>query len=363
MAMAAVRRISLGALALTAAFAGASATAQAGTHVFGSDLSHPANMLEHHGADSAFWNVKLAGGQGTKAPSDGQITDIRVKGTVVPDPSGRQNPITMFHFQVLHPQYDGSVKVELSSGAFYTPIGGDTQQINSYQPINLCVHKGDYVDFNDWGGNEWHWGNYDGIPYQVFSRVSDSATNFYSMNNGTNVGSQWQPGATHQGEELLMQTTLKTGPDATDVCPGGYMQHIFKGAEVKDGQSATVRTRLRYTKIRTFCPGPTYGYCIGNVRLRATIGGRDVDLGSQSFKITPATTPSVQVPLSKANVKLLQKAGTTSVKAVVDAHDAPGSDRGANPGIPTQSRTTSSRITLRPDKTLKQTKHKKKRRR
>ena len=355
--VATIRRSIAGCLALVALLA-FTAPADAGMSVYGSDLSAPADVIEHHGADSAFWNIALGGGQGTKAPSDGQITDVRVKGTVIPDPTGRQKPMTMFHFQVLHPQSDGSMKVILSSGAFYTPLGGDTQQINSYQPLNLCVHKGDYVDFNDIGGNEWHWGNYDGMPFQVFSRVPGSTTNFYSADNGTNVGSQWQPAQSKRAEELLMQTTLKTGPDATDICPGGYMQHIFRGAQVKPGQNATVRTRARYVKIRTLCPGQNYGYCAGTMTLQATLGGRQVILGSASFKIMPTTTPSVQIPLSKANVKLLQKAKVVSVKAIADAHDAPDSDSRANPGVPVQSRKTSEMLTVRPDKTLQQSQHK-----
>jgi hypothetical protein len=345
----------LGALALTAAFAGAASTADASVSIFGSDLTAPANLIEHHGADSAFWNIKLGSGHGTAAPADGQVTTVRLKGAVIPDPSGRQNPITMFHFQVLHPQSDGSVRVSLSSGAFYTPIGGDYQQVNSYQPINLCVHKGDYVDFNDWGGNEWHWGNYDGIPWQVFSRVSGSTTNFYSADNGTNNGSQWKPAQTKQGEELLMQTTIATGPDATDICPGGYQQHIFKGVQVRPVQPGIVRTRTRAVKIITLCPGPSYGHCAGTMTLRGTIGGRAITLGSAPFKIPYAQTGNVQITLSKATLKLIQKAKVVSVNAVADAHDAPDSDRRANPGVPVQSRTTSQTLTLRPDKTLKQT--------
>ena len=358
--VATVRRSLAGCVALGALLLAAAAPADAAISTFGSDLSHPANVIEHHGADSAFWNIKLQGGHATQAPADGQITSVRVKGTVIPEPSGRVNPITMFHFQVLHPQYDGAVKVELSSGAFYTPIGGDTQQINSYEPINLCVHKGDYVDFNDWGGNEWHWGKYDGIPWQVFSRVPGSTTNFYSMNDGTNVGSQWKPAQTKQGQELLMQTTLATGPDATDICPGGYQQHVFKGADVKTPQSATVRTRARYVKVRTLCPGPSYGHCVGNMTLEATLGGRRMILGGAPFKITPNTTPSVEVPLSKSVVKLIQKAKVVTARVVAEAHDDPDSDRRANTGVPTQKKTTSATITLRPDKTLSQTQHKKK---
>jgi hypothetical protein len=225
------------------------------------------------------------------------------------------------------------------------------------------VHKGDYVDYNDWGGNEWHWGPFDGIPYQVFSRVPGSTTNFYSQNDGTNVGSQWKPAQSKQGEELLMQTKLATGPDATDICPGGYQQHIFKGVDVKTPQIGTVRTRLRYVKVRTLCPGPSYGHCTGNMTLEATLGGQKTTLGSTPFKIEPNTTPSVQIPLSKLAVKLIQKAKVVSARVTAEGHDSPDTDPRANAGVPTQHKTTSATITLRPDKTLSQTRHKKKKHR
>src|SRR2546423_2473307 len=161
------------------------ATGQAGVQIFGSDLSAPADVIEHHGADSAFWNVKLGNGGTAAAPADGQVTEVRVKGNVLDDPRGQIKPMTMMHFQVLHPMGDGSVKVMLSSGAFYTPLGGDSQQINTYAPVNLCVHKGDYVDFNDIGGNQNHWGRFDGMPFRTFIPVPGSIMNFNSDDNGT----------------------------------------------------------------------------------------------------------------------------------------------------------------------------------
>ena len=353
-------RLPVAALAASLACLLAPATGQAAVTVFGSDMTKPANIVEDHGADAAFWNISIDGDSGRGVvPADGQITVANVKGTVLADPTGRAKPDPQFHIQVLHPLGNGSVRVDLSSGAFRLPVGGDPQQVSSFKPVNLCVHRGDYVDFNDIGGNEWHWGPFDGMPFQVFSRVPGSTTDFYSADNGTNNGSQWQPAQSKRAEELLMQTTLKTGPDATDICPGGYMQHIFKGAQIRPGQNATVRTRARYVKVRVLCPGPSYGYCAGTMTLQATIGARKVVLGSAQFKITPSTTPSVQISLSKPNVKLIQKAKVVSVKAVADTHDAPGaSSSGADPSVPVQSRQTSEALTLRPDKTLQQSLHK-----
>jgi hypothetical protein len=353
--MAALVRSSIVALAILFAVA---APASADVSDFGSDLSQPANMVESHGPDTAFWNIQLEGGQGVRAPADGQITSARVKGIVVQDPAHRIQPMTMFHFQVLHPMGDGTLEVMLSSGAFYTPLGGDPQQINTYDPVNLCVHKGDIVDFNDIGGFQYRWGNYAGMPFQVFSRVPGSTMNTYSADNGTNVGSRWAPAETKKGAELLMQTTLSTGPDATDICPGGYQQHVFKGVDVKTPQLATVRTRARYVKVRALCPGPSYGSCIGDMTLEATLAGKRIRLGSQHFQIARGTTPSVQIPLSKATVKLIQKAKLVGVKVVADAHDVPDSYHRST-GVPVQHQTTGAQITVRPDKLI-QARHKKK---
>src|SRR3712207_5801812 len=77
------------------------ATASAGTTTFGSDLRAPANMVEAHGADSAFWNIRLGNGTSPVVPADGQITEIRVKGTVLENPNpNAARPVTMIHFQV-----------------------------------------------------------------------------------------------------------------------------------------------------------------------------------------------------------------------------------------------------------------------
>lgn len=345
-------RATLAALAACGALLALPAAGHAKVQVIGSDLSKPANLTRSYGADSAFWQTAIDGDPTRGVvPVDGQVTIVNLKGTG--PPGGSASPNNQFHFQVLHPVGGGAVRVDLSSEAYYMPAAGSPNDIKSFKPVNLCVHKGDYVDFNDVGGG--------GVPWTVFNRDPDSMTEWYSKDNGTKNGAVFSP-LEHQQEELLLQAAVASGPDATDICPGGYMQHVFQGADVKDGQQAVLRTRVRYTKVRTFCPGPTYGYCIGDLTLEAVLGGRNTVIGSQSFKITPTTTPSVQVSIAKSTVKQLQKAGTVSVKAVVKAHDAPKSDRRANPGVPAQSKTTSSRFTLRPDKPLKQTKHKKKRR-
>ncbi|HEX8075167.1 MAG TPA: hypothetical protein VF545_09315 [Thermoleophilaceae bacterium] len=350
-------------MAASAAALLAPATGQAAVTVFGSDLSKPANMVEDHGPDSAFWNTAIDGDPGRAVvPADGQITVANVKGTVLSDPTGRVKPDPQFHIQVLHPQGDGSVKVELSSAAFRLPVGGDPQAVSSFRPLNLCVHKGDYVDFNDIGGAEWAWGGYRGMPFQVFSRTPGSTVNHYAAPDGTNVGSRWKPAEIHQGQELLMQTALASGADATDICPGGFMQHVFTGAKVVGGQTAILRTRTRSAKIKTLCPGPSYGGCKGVLSLDATFGSQNVLVGSGTFDIKPGYTTSVEIKLSAAMVKQIQKAKALAANVNVQSHDNPKSDKRAQPGVPGQSKVTTANVRIKPDKLTAKKKKKRRKR-
>jgi len=36
------------------------------------------------------------------------------------------------------------------------PNGAGGSTVSTYEPVNLCVNKGDYVDFNDEGGSGFH---------------------------------------------------------------------------------------------------------------------------------------------------------------------------------------------------------------
>ncbi|HKP90109.1 MAG TPA: hypothetical protein VJT75_09065 [Thermoleophilaceae bacterium] len=351
-----MRRLIVGCIALLVLLAAAPA-ASARYYQLGSDLKAEPNIVEHHGADSAFWNVSLGSGGLANAPVGGQVTEVRVKGIVIPDPTGRRNPIPMIHFQTLHPHSDGTVEVELSSAPFYTPIGGDPNTISTYRPVNMCLHKGDVLDFNDIGGNEWWWGNYDGMPFLTFARTPNSSTAFYSKNNGTNIGSRWAPAHLKQGEELLMQMKFATGPDATDICPGGYKQHIFQGTNLRGGQEATLRSSTRTAKIRFRCPSTTYGGCAGTLRAEALLGGVRVPLGGTTFRAGPSFSGSVELPLTKNLFNRLKRAGKVTAFLTADSHDDPRHDKRVyhfralpverDDAIPVQHKTTRAKITLR----------------
>ena len=344
------------------------AAADAEFSTFGSDLSAPANSIEPegaihpfyqgvwYGADTAFWNTKLANGGQVSAPRDGQIVELRVKGTAIagPHPWTASDPRVLVHFQVLTPQPNGTAKVDLTSGGVDWPIGGDSQQVTTYRPINLCADRGDFIDFNTWGGHEWRWDRYGGVPLQVFSQVRGSSFNWYEKDQGTNNGDTLWARA-RDGRELLLQTVIASGPDASDICPGGYAQHIFRGAEIQPSpQTAVLRTRDRVAKVRTFCHGENYGACHGVLKLMADIGGVETEIGRTDFKVENSYTVNVQVPLSPETVQGIQQLGSLKVTAVAEAHDDPRNDARVKWGdaIPVQHKTTTGEVTLKPDKLL-----------
>jgi hypothetical protein len=348
--------------------------AQGAVYTLGSDLKADATIVEDHGADSAFWNTTLESGDRTTAPAGGQVTSVKVKGTVLPDPTGRKIPMTMMHFQTLHPMPDGTVLVELSSAPFFTPLGGDQNTVSTYHPVNMCLHKGDILDFNDIGGNEWWWGNYSGMPFRTFGRVAGSSVNFYTKNEGTNIGSRWAPAENHQGEELLMQMKFATGSDATDICPGGYKQHIYEGVDLRGGQTATLRTKVGEAKVRITCPYETYGACQGVARAEAVLNGTKVLLGGGAFDTRHGYSDSLNIAISKANMRRIQRLGSVQVRLTADSHDDPAHDPRAggrqalspdpSDRVPVQHKTDVATITIQADAPLarKHRKHRSKRR-
>jgi hypothetical protein len=243
------------------------------------------------------------------------------------------------------------MRVMLSSAPFRLPLvrglTGDTEQITGYKPVNLCVEKGDYVDFNDIGGHEWSWGGQDGMHVQAFSRTPDSTVGFYSKNNGTNINSEWAPQDIKQGEELLMQTKLTTGPDASDICPGGYMQHIFKGLNIK-ARSASLSSRKRTVKVAAQCPVSTYGSCKGVLVLKAPINGVLTTLGGVPFNVRSSYGTSLLVTLSDKVTSKIKKAGGVKATATADARDNPDDDKRADPAVPVQKKTTRGTIQISP---------------
>jgi hypothetical protein len=327
------------------------AAGQADVTTFGSDLSKPANLVRAYGADSAFWSTAIDG-DATRgiAPRDGQVTLVKLKG--MGPPGGSASPNNQFHFQVLHPIGGGAVRVDLSSQEYYLPAAGSPEDVTSFKPVNFCVHKGDYVDFNDVGGG--------GVPWQVFSRDPDSITEWYSKDNGTKDGATFSP-LEHQQEELLLQSTLASGRDASDICPGGYQQHVFQGAKVIGGQTVVLHTRTRTAKVKLQCPPSTYVSCKGVLSLDATFGNKNILVGSASFNIQAYYTTSVEVKMTSSTVKIVQKAKTLAANVNVQSHDNPQNDKRATEnGVPQQSKVTTGNVRIKPDKLAKKKRKKRK---
>jgi hypothetical protein len=319
----------------------------------GSNLAKPANMVEAHGADALWWNNSIDGLPGAM-PVDGQVISVRVKGGILDSPSLRRNPQRpdpMFHVQVLHPIGGGRVRVMLSSGAFRVPtytvardgsVDGNTQAINTYKPINLCVRKGDYVDFNEIGGNEWSWGALDGMHFQIFSQAPNSSTSFYTKNAGTNNNSEWAPQSLHQGQELLMQAQLATGAHATDFCPGGFMQHVFTGLAMRR-ETASMNSSGGI-KVHGACSRKIYGACKGVLVLKTPAG---VALGGGPFSVRSGFNSSVTVKLSQQAIAMVKKAKSVVARVTADGHDDPAHDSRAKRGLPVQRKTTTTTVTIR----------------
>jgi hypothetical protein len=354
-------------LPLLAALCLAPATAQADVSDFGSDLSLPATMSANHGSDTSYWNI---GGApplgGYVAPAEGQVTVVQLKGAVLPNPNLRgtsaEDLARIIHFQVLRDTGDGRFKVvQLSTGHMQIPVNASPENVvTRYEPVNLCVRKGDVVAFNTIGAHEYRRSsldpNYQGAEYQVFGRIPGPAVQWYEKDNGLNEGTRILPSPNDQlaGQELLMRTTLSTGPDATDICPGGFAQHVFRGADINPPPKANpipVRTKDRVARVRILCPGESYGGCVGTLRL---LDGNQQELGSARFDVINAQTEAVDVPLSDASIAAIQTAGSLRVTAVADATDKPGSDSrntgapGTRPGP--QAKTTTEALTLKPDR-------------
>jgi hypothetical protein len=184
----------------------------------------------HFGADTALWNTSLAKGD-AQAPATGQALKISLEGCTEPSPDGTP-PLTQIHFQDLSPLPGAAAKVNITSQAFNLPVcgigGASGSTVSTYEPINLCVSAGDYVDFNDEGGfvgNSYQ----NGVPYRVIGRAAGSKMASFIRGGGTNNGdtlassdtSAMDGYASNSGEELLMQVKLGTGKDATHICPGG----------------------------------------------------------------------------------------------------------------------------------------------
>jgi hypothetical protein len=327
--------------------------AQAAITTFGSNLSAPATAntsddlnysgtntptivngagvvvhTGHDGADTALWNTALASGSPT-APSGGQITQVKVKGCAEPA-AGGPAPLTQIHFQALQAAGGGSFRVQVTTNPFNLPVcgqNGDATTVTTFNPVNFCVNAGDYVDFNDEGGFD---PNYyrAGVPYLVMAHVPGSSMDSFIRGGGTNNGATFSPSDTssHDGfaqnsnEELLLQATLATGPDATPLCPGGTAGEPAGGAKVaaKPKARASIPRQTDgashggVVSVAVSCHTTSVA-CRGTVTLRIAKTSR-----SGSFNLPSGRTGHVRLRFGKALTRLLHKGhGRATARATV----------------------------------------------
>jgi hypothetical protein len=290
----------------------------------------------HYGADGALWNVALASGTPT-APAGGQVLKVALEGCAQPAPGGPP-PLTQIHFQVLSPLPGGGAKVDVSSQAFDIPVcgeggaGGST--VTAYQPTNMCVSQGDYVDLNEEGGFVEH-SYQSGVPYQVLGAVNGSMfDSFIKGDGGTGNGSTFSSSytsnmdgfAANGNAELMLQATLGTGEDATPLCPGGTQGKKQAAALAAARPAVTIIRQTdgvnhgRVVAVAIYCRLKTP--CRGIATLTA-VGrqARQARYGRTSFSLPGAKTAHVRIHVSQQILTLLRKhrrGVAATLTAVVD---------------------------------------------
>jgi hypothetical protein len=245
--------------------------------------------------------------------------------------------------------------VQLTSGNFYLPRSDDQQIVTTYRTpklVNLCVKKGDVVALNTIGGSEFRPNDsVAGSQLQVFSDVPGSLVRWYEKNNGTKNGTTLPSFNESPDQELLMQTVVSSGPDSTDLCPGGYRQHVFRGVDVKAAPQPALKVKQRRARLKGQCHGENYGGCFGKLRLDAVIDGEEVRLGSVRFSIRSGFKDTIEVPISQANVAAIQKANGVTATVTSDARDNPRIDRRVRwRSVPVQKKTTTDKVRLKPNR-------------
>lgn len=281
----------------------------------------------HFGADTALWNTQVAGGP-AGAPEAGQVVKVNLEGCAKPAPNGPP-PLTQIHFQVLSPQPEGSAKVELTSQPFDIPVcgqngaGGST--VSTYEPVNLCVNTGDYVDFNDEGG--FVEGAYrSGVPYQVMGSAPGSTMDSFIKGGGTDNGAVMSTSenaamegfASNHEEELMLQAVLGTGSDARYVCPGGTKEAPPASSREAVGvvpQSEFV-DHTHTTSVAIYCR--LSAGCTGIATLSSPDGR--IQYGTAHFVIPGRKTSHVRIAVNHTALRALRKYHsrlTTTVAVVV----------------------------------------------
>jgi hypothetical protein len=270
----------------------------------------------HYGADAAIWSTSPAGGG---VPVDGQALKVRLEGCAKPA-SGGPAPLTQIHFQDLSPLPGGGAKVNLSSQPYDIPVcgqgGASGSTVTTYEPVNLCVSRGDYVAFNEEGGYVPRVYQ-SGVPYEVLGAVQGASFDSFIRGNGTNNGAILSSSdatsmdgfAANQNEELMMQVTLGTGPDARYVCPGGTkdappVQVALPPVKLVPQTDGVNHQRI--VAVALYCR--VNPVCKGVLTLTAPSSqATKTSYGHTSFSVAGKKTSHVNVRVSPQIIKLLRK--------------------------------------------------------
>ena len=293
---------------------------------YGTGIVH----ISHDGADTALWNSTLPGGATAAAPAGGQITSVRLEGCA--DPAlGGPAPLTQIHFQALTPIAGGGAHVDVTTQPFTIPTcgaGGATPRtVTTYQPLNFCVGRGDIVDFNDEGGFDPHYYP-SGVQYRVIGAVAAATMDSYIADNGTNNGADLAPTdlaashgfASNPHEELMLQSTLATGADATPLCPGGlYGEPGMPGGKpaLAFGQANIGADHQGVVPIAVYCD--LLGRpCAGTIELQA--GGATI--GRAPLVAPTGQVTIVRLHMSSATMAELRSRGPIPVLGIAALSDA-----------------------------------------
>lgn len=337
------------ALALVTCVLCAAAPAQATVSTFGSQLSSPSTLntsegldytgtftavppnpeaptgvfhTTHDGADTALWNVTVAGGSAA-APEAGQALKVRLQGCAEPASDGTP-PLTQIHFQDLSPTPDGGAKVNLTSQPFDIPVcgqgGASNATVSTYEPTNLCVSKGDYVAFNDEGGyvpNVYR----AGVPYAVIGAARGSSMDSFIRGGGTNNGAVFSPSdntghdgfATSPNEELALQVVFGTGSDARYVCGSGTKEapQVLPPLRIRPQTDGVNHSRI--VQVAVYCR-PASG-CAGTGTLSS--GAKSSSYGHTSFALRGNSTTHVPIRISNKLMKIIRRWHKANVRFTI----------------------------------------------
>jgi hypothetical protein len=272
----------------------------------------------HYGADTAIWNVVSKGGSAAM-PTTGQAIQVRLEGCAQPAPGGPP-PLTQFHVQDLSPLPGGGAHVNLTSQPFDIPIcghgGASTSTVSTFEPINLCVSQGDYVDFNDEGGYV-PFIYRAGVPYSVLGVVPFSQVDSFIRGNGTDNGANllasdinpMEGFAASTGEELMLQVVLGTGPDARYICGGGTKDAPPTLAPLHVRPQTDGVNHSGSVGVAIFCRPA--GGCAGTATLALRAGGAPVASGS--FNLPGGATGHLSLHLNGRVMALIRKHHTVPV--------------------------------------------------